>query len=121
MQAQAFRKIPAKAAPLEAWQQALSDARRLVKTVLGRAASTIVAERHSGIYRGVVIGHTRDYIIQQIGKQPGAVLHFKDLFRAPNREGPWPDVGRAFSINYARSQAVAQEIRRRLRAEERSR
>jgi hypothetical protein len=121
MQAQAIPKIPAKAAALEPWQQALSDARRIVKTVLGRAASTIVAERHSGIYRGVVIGHTRDYIIQQIGKQPNAVIHFKGLFRAPNREVPWPEVGRAFSIYYSRSHAVAREIRQRLREEELSR
>jgi len=41
--------------------------------VLGRAASTVMAERNSGIYRDVIVGHTRDYIIQRIGKQPAAV------------------------------------------------
>jgi len=115
MQAQPISKIPAKRAALEPWQQALSDARRIVKTVLGAAASTIVAERHSGIYRGVIIGQTRDYIIQQIGKQAAAVIHSKDLFHAPDREFPWPEVGRAFSIHYSRSHAVAREIREKLR------
>lgn len=121
MQAQPISKNSAKGATLEPWQQALSDARRIVKAVLGAAASTIVAERHSGIYRGVIIGQTRDYIIQQIGKQPNAVIHFKDLFRAPSREFSLPEVGRAFSIHYARSRAIAREIRERLREEERSR
>ena len=121
MQPQPIPKIPAKGAALEPWQQSLSDARRMVKTLLGRAASTIVAERQNGIYRGVIIGHTRDYVIQQIGKQPNAVIHAKDLFRAPNREFPWPEVGRAFSIHYSRAQAIAREIRERLREEGRSR
>lgn len=121
MQAQPISKIPAKGAALEPWQQALSDARRMVKTVLGAAASTIVAERHSGIYRGVIIGQTRDYIIQQIGKQPNAVIHSKDLFRTPGRDSSLPEVGRAFSIHYARSRAIAREIRERLREEGRSR
>jgi hypothetical protein len=121
MQAQPISKIPAKGAALEPWQQSLSDARRIVKAVLGAAASTIVAERQSGIYRGVIIGQTKDYIIQQIGKQPNAVIHFKDLFRTASREFSLPEVGRAFSIHYARSRAIAREIRERLRAEERSR
>jgi hypothetical protein len=94
MQPQPIPKIPAKGAALEPWQQSLSDA---------------------------IIGHTRDYVIQQIGKQPNAVIHAKDLFRAPNREFPWPEVGRAFSIHYSRAQAIAREIRERLREEGRSR
>jgi hypothetical protein len=121
MQAQPIPKIPAKGAVLDPWQQSLSDARRIVKTALGHAASTIVAERHSGIYRGVIIGHTRDYIIQQIGKQPNAVIHAKDLFRTPSREFPLPELGRMFSIHYSRSHAIAREIRDRLREEGRSR
>jgi hypothetical protein len=64
---------PAKGAMLEAWQQSLSEARQIAKMVLGRAASTVVAERNRGIYRSVIIGHTRDYIIQQIGKQAAAI------------------------------------------------
>jgi hypothetical protein len=119
MQAQPIPRIPARDAMLEPWQQSLSDARHIAKTVLGRGASTVVAERHSGIYRGAIIGHTRDYIIQQIGRQPNAVIHSKDLFHAPDRD--LPEVGRAFSIHYSRSHAVAREIRERLREEERSR
>ena len=119
MQAQPMPRIPTRVAVLEPWQQSLSDARQMAKTVLGRAASTVVAARHSGIYRGVIIGHTPGYIIQQIGRQPNAVVHSKDLFHAPDRG--LPEVGRAFSIHYSPSHAVAREIRERLREEERSR
>jgi len=83
--------------------------------VLGQAATTIIAERHSGIYRGVIIGHTRDHIIQQIGKQAAAVIHSKDLFPIRDQKFPWPQVGRAFSIHYSQSRAVAREVRERLR------
>ena len=97
------------------WQQSLREAREIAKMVLGRAASAVVAERNSGIYRGVIIGHTRDYIIQQIGRQAAAVIHSKDLVQASGHDFPWPEVGRAFSIHYSRSHAVAREIRERLR------
>jgi len=115
MQAQPTPKTPAKGAALEPWQQSLIEARQIAKMVLGHQASAVVAERNSGIYRGVIIGHTRDYIIQQIGKQAAAVIHSKDLFHPSDREFPWPEVGRAFSIHYSRSHAVAREIRARLR------
>jgi len=36
---------------IEAWQQSLSEARQIAKMVLGWAASAVVAERNSGIYR----------------------------------------------------------------------
>ena len=108
-------KTRSKTATPEPWQHSLSEARRVAKMVLGRAASTVVAERNSGIYRGIIIGHTRDYIVQQIGKQAAAVLHSKNLFHTPDHEFPWPEVGRAFSIHYSRSHAVAREIRARLR------
>jgi hypothetical protein len=52
MQAQPIPKIPSKGVMLEAWQQSLSEARQIAKMVLGRAASTVVAERNSGIQRG---------------------------------------------------------------------
>jgi len=108
MQAQSVSKL----AP---WQQSLSDARQVAKMMLGHEASVTMAEHNSGIYRGVIIGHTRDYIIQQIGKQAAAVIHSKDLFRAPDHEFPWPEVGHAFSIHYSRSQAIARELREKLR------
>jgi hypothetical protein len=72
MQAQPIPKTAAKGAMLQGWQQSLSEAHQIAKMVLGRAASTVVAERNSGVYRGVIIGHTRDYIIQQIGEQAAA-------------------------------------------------
>ena len=57
MQAQPIPKIPSKGVMLEAWQQSLSEARQIAKMVLGRAASTVVAERNSGIQRRRIIGH----------------------------------------------------------------
>ena len=115
MQTQTLLKGESKAAAFEPWRQSLSEAYRLAKMVLGSAASTVMPERNSGIYRGVIIGHTRDYIIQQIGRKAAAVIHPKELFNASEHEFPWPKVGRAFSIHYSRSQAVAREIREKLR------
>jgi hypothetical protein len=117
MQAQPISRIRARGAVLEPWQQSLVDARDVVKAVLGRAASTVVAERESGIYRGVIIGETRDYVIQQIGRQASAVIHAKEQFRAAQL----PEVGRRLSIHYSRSHAFAREIRQRSRQEELSR
>jgi hypothetical protein len=121
MRAQPISKASARAAALAPWQEALSEARQIAKMVLGKAASIVVAERNSGIYRGVIIGHTSDYIIQQIGRQAAAVIHSKNLFHARDGGFPWPEVGRAFSIHYSRSHAVARAIRERLREQELSR
>ena len=62
-----------------------------------------------------ILNPSQHKFIQQIGKQAAAVIHSKDLFHAPDREFPWPEVGRAFSIHYSRSHAVAREIREKLR------
>lgn len=110
-----------KAAALESWQRSLRDARQIVKAVLGHDAAATVAEHHSGIYRGLIIGQTRDYVIQQIGNQLSAVIHAKNRFYAANRESPWPEVGHAFSIHYSRSHAIAREVRDRPREQERNR
>src|ERR1700684_2103901 len=76
-------KTPPKAAALAPWQQSLLEARAVAKMALGREAGVEVAERHSGIYRGLIIGHTRDHVIQQIGNRATAVIHAKDRFPAP--------------------------------------
>ena len=100
---------------LAPWQESLREARQVAKMALGQETSTVMAERNSGIYRGVIIGHTRDYIVQQIGKQAAAVIHSKNLFHAPAAEFPWPEVGHAVSIHYSGSHAIAREIRERMR------
>ena len=104
-----------KAAPLEPWQQSLLEARAVAKLALGREAGVKVAERHSGIYRGLIIGHTRDHVIQQIGNQTAAVIHAKDRFPTPQHphQFPWPEVGRRVSIHYSQSRVVAREMRER--------
>jgi hypothetical protein len=96
---------------LEPWQQSLREARAVAKMVLGRQAAVQVAEHYSGIYRGRIIGHTRDYIVQQIGTKAAAVLHAKDRFQARDPQFPWPAVGRSFSIHYTPSHAVARDAR----------
>jgi hypothetical protein len=67
-------------------QESLREARQVAKMALRQETSTVMAEHNSGIYRGVIIGHTRDYIVQQIGKQAAAVIHSKNLFHAPAAE-----------------------------------
>lgn len=114
MHAQATRK-------LTPWQQALSDARRLAKMVLGNEASVVMAEQGGGTYRGVIIGHTRDYIVQQIGKEAAAVIHAKERFGERGDAFPWPQVGQIASIDYAHSRAAVRDIRERSRERELSR
>jgi hypothetical protein len=98
---------------MRAWQQSLKEARQAAKMLLGRNAGVSMAEHNSGIYRGVIIAHTRDYIVQQIGRQAAAVIHPKERFGEHEAGFPWPEVGRNFSIQYAHSLAVAREIRER--------
>src|SRR5277367_4205135 len=85
-------KTPTKASALAPWQQSLLEARAVAKMALGRESGVKVAERHSGIYRGLIIGHTRDHVIQQIGNRAAAVIHAKDRFPAPEHphQFPWP-------------------------------
>ena len=114
MHSQATRK-------LKPWQQSLSDARRLAKMVLGDDDSVVMAEHDGGTYRGVIIGHTRDYIVQQLGREAAAVIHAKERFGEPGNAFSWPQVGQIVSINYAHSRAVVREIRERMRERELSR
>jgi hypothetical protein len=114
MHAQPMRK-------LTPWQQSLSEARRLAKIVLGGGASVAMAEHGSGIYRGVIIGHTRDFIIQQIGRQSAAVIHAKERFDERGDAFPWPTVGQIVSIHYAHARATVREIRERTLEQEISR
>ena len=96
-------------------QESLRQAHQVAKMALGQETSTVMAERSSGIYRGVIIGHTRDYIVQQIANPAAAAIHSKHLFRASEAEFPWPEVGHAVSIHYSGSHAIAREIRERAR------
>jgi len=107
MHAQSTRK-------LTPWQQSLREAQRLAKMVLGHEASVVMAEDRSGIYRGVIIGQTRDYIVQQIGGQAAAVVHAKERFDQRGGGFPWPKVGQMVSIHYAHARAIVREIRERI-------
>ena len=110
-------KISPKATALEPWQQSLLEARAVAKMALGGEAGVSVAEHYSGIYRGLIIGHTRDHVIQQIGNRAAAVIHAKDRLPAPQHphQFPWPEVGHRVSIHYSQSHAVAREVRERTR------
>ncbi|HEY7391832.1 MAG TPA: hypothetical protein VH640_25170 [Bryobacteraceae bacterium] len=106
MHAQPIRK-------LTPWQQSVSEAQRLAKIVLGFEASVVTAEHSSGVYRGMIIGHTRDYIVQQIGRQATAVIHAKERFDKRGETFPWPEVGQMVSIRYEHARAIVREIRER--------
>jgi len=106
---------------LTAWQQSLSEARQVAKMILGRASSVAMAKHENGIYRGVIIGHTRDYIVQQIGKQAAAVIHSKEAFGGRQGQFPWPEVGQSVSIQYAQARAIVREIREHTYEQELSR
>jgi hypothetical protein len=106
---------------LTPWQKALSEARRLAKLVLGAEASVVMAQHESGIYRGIIIGQTRDYIVQQIGTDAQAVTHPKERFDQRGDAFPWPEVGHIVSIHYAHESAIVGEIRDRFQEQELSR
>ena len=114
MHAQSIRK-------LTPWQQSLSEAQRLAKMVLGRAASVAMAEHGDGTYRGMIIGQTRDYIVQQIGSGAQAVIHAKERFDQRGDAFPWPKVDHIVSIRYAHERAIIREIRERIQEQELSR
>jgi hypothetical protein len=114
MHAQSIRK-------LTPWQQSLSEAQRLAKMVLGRAASVVVAEHGDGTYCGVIIGQTRDYIVQQIGTGARAVIHAKERFDRRGDAFPWPEVGHIVSIHYTHERAIVREVLERVQEQKLSR
>jgi hypothetical protein len=89
----------------------LSAARAIVAKSLGDAARTVDALVDSGVYRGLIIGETERYLVQQ--QSPGmAVLHQKDLLDRV------PQVGEAFSINYSNGNGIVRDARDRSKSHE---
>jgi hypothetical protein len=87
-------------------EKSLHDAEELARKQLGNDARTSLAVTDGGIYRGLVIGETADFIVQQISKR-SAIAHPKNLLDGEAREG------QKLSITYRNSHAAVREVRER--------
>ena len=87
-------------------EKSLRTAEELARKQLGNDARISVAVTDGGIYRGVVIGETADYVVQQISKT-SAIAHPKELLEGEAR------AGQKLSITYSNSHALVREVRER--------
>jgi antirestriction protein ArdC len=86
-------------------------ARAIAAKALGDAVRTADALIDSGTYRGLIVGETDQYLVQQ--QSAGmAVLHQKELLDRV------PQVGEAFSINYSHGRGIVREARERSKSHE---
>jgi hypothetical protein len=92
--------------PRNGAEKSLHDAEELARKQLGKDARTSLAVTDGGIYRGLVIGVTADFIVQQISKR-SAIAHPKNLLDGEAREG------QKLSITYSNSHAAVREVRER--------
>ena len=87
-------------------EKSLLAAEELAREHLGSDARMSVAITQGGIYRGLVIGQTADYVVQQVSKN-SAVAHPKE------RLGREVNAGQKLSITYSDSHAQVREVRER--------
>jgi len=87
-------------------EKSLRTAEELARKQLGNDARISVAVTDGGIYRGVVIGETADYVVQQVSKT-SAVAHPKELLEGEVR------AGQKLSITYSNSHGHVREVRER--------
>ena len=89
----------------------LGAARAAAAKSMGEAVRTVDALVDSGVYRGLIVGETERYLVQQ--QSAGmAVIHQKDLLDRV------PQVGKAFSINYSNGKGIVREARSRSKSQE---
>ena len=97
----------AKQPPHNGAEKSLHAAERACpRNQLGNDARTSLAVTDGGIYRGLVIGETADYVVQQISKR-SAIAHPKNLLDGEAR------AGQKLSITYSNSHAAVREVRER--------
>jgi antirestriction protein ArdC len=87
-------------------EKSLRTAEELARKQLGNDARISVAVTDGGIYRGVVIGETADYVVQQVSKTT-AIAHPKELLEGEAR------AGQKLSITYSNSHGHVREVRER--------
>ena len=96
--------------PRNGAEKSLHAAEELARKQLGNDARTSLAVTDGGIYRGLVIGETADYVVQQISKR-SAIAHPKNLLDGEAR------AGQKLSITYSNSHAAVREVRERNKAQ----
>jgi antirestriction protein ArdC len=96
--------------PRNGAEKSLHAAEKLAREQLGNDARTSLAVTDGGIYRGLVIGETADFIVQQISKR-SAIAHPKNLLDGEARPG------QKLSITYNNSHAAVREVRERSTAQ----
>lgn len=103
--------VPNNSKDREAKDDELGSARAIAAKVLGDTVRTVDALIDSGTYRGMVVGETERYLVQQ--QSAGmAVFHQKNLLDRV------PQPGEAYSINYSNGKGMVREARERSRSQE---
>ena len=102
---------PANANGRDSKDDELTAARAIAVKSLGDAARTVDALVDSGVYRGLIVGETNRYLVQQQSPEM-AVLHQKDLLDRIAQ------VGETFSINYSNGHGTVRDARGRSKSQE---
>jgi antirestriction protein ArdC len=98
----------------EAKDDELGSARGIAVKAIGDAVRTVDALLDGGTYRGMIVGETERYLVQQ--QSAGmAVFHQKELLDRI------PQIGDVFSINYSNGKGIVREARDRSKSQELSR
>jgi antirestriction protein ArdC len=92
--------------PRNGAEKSLKAAEELTRKQLGKDARMTLAITDGGIYRGLVIGATEDYVVQQISKVV-AIAHPKQLLETEAHEG------QKLSITYSNAHVLVREVRER--------
>ncbi|MGH9343216.1 MAG: ArdC family protein [Terriglobia bacterium] len=91
--------------------ESFREARALAVKELGQEARTFVAQTHSGIYCGKIIGETDHHLVQRVSANT-AVTHLKKLV------GDTPEHDRNIAICYRHDKVQIRELRERSKGAE---
>ena len=91
--------------------ESFQEARALAIKELGQEARTFVAQTHSGIYCGKIIGETDHHVVQRVSGQT-AIAHLKKLV------GETPEMNSNIAISYQADKARIRDVPERSRTAE---
>lgn len=106
--------VETKSTPPPPSRVVLAEAQAVTASVLGPKAKALAAQTETGTYRGPIIGHTDQFIVQRQSSR-FSVAHQKTLLDKQ------PAVGETVSINYAGRTGTVREYHERSRSHERER